>query len=458
MKNKNDIFYTSPHTLACVSQNAPVLVAFSGGADSSALLHLLKEEANNNGFKLLAAHFNHGIRGEEAERDAEFCKEICKKLDVPFYLGKADIPTLAKENGNSVESEARERRYAFFEKIMRENNIPILVTAHHAEDQIESIMLHVLRGSGIAGLRGMAQCRSFANDLYLARPLLRTEKEDILSFCEKNNIDFVTDSTNSDTNYARNFIRSELTPKMHKLQPNLSKVFERISESAYEVNDFIDKSANEFIKNECKRGILLSKFNELHPALKSRVLILAFEEYSNGFSLENTHIKSIIELCQKAEPHSSLSLPRTVAAKIENGNLIFAEDKVRYADDDFILSFTTGVLILSNGLTITVEKNPLQKPLNTDVFLDVKCDMINHSAHFRSKKEGDVIFSGKMNKKIKKLISEKKIPLNMRNKLPLLVCENEILWIPTVAVCDRVQKDKINEGESFYRITVNFEN
>ncbi len=453
MKNKNAIFYTSPQILASLSQNTPVLIAFSGGADSSALLHLLNNDAKARGYKLHAAHFNHQIRGEEAERDAEFCKNTCEKLGIPFYLGIANIPLLAKENGNSIETEARERRYAFFEKIMRENNIPILVTAHHAEDQIESIMLHILRGSGLAGLRGMAECRNLTNDFYLVRPLLNTKKEDILSYCAENNIDFVIDSTNTDTNYARNFIRAELTPKMYELQPNLARVFSRLSESANEANDFIECSAKEFIKIECEGGIPLSKFNQLHIALKSRVIML-----SSNSSLEHTHIQSIINLCQKAEPHSSISLPNNVVAKIENSKLIFTNYEIECIDENFKIPLTIGKTELPNGIIINIERNPTKNPAETDVFLDVKCDIIKNDTHFRSRREGDVIFSGKMNKKVKKLVSEKKIPLNMRKKLPLLTQENEILWVPTVAVCDRVRKDKIANGENFFRITINFEN
>ena len=458
MKSKMNIFYTSPHILASLSKSSPVLLAYSGGADSSALLHLLNDDAKANGFKLYAAHFNHGIRGEEANRDAEFCKNTCDNLGIPFYLGSADIPSLAKATGNSIEAEAREQRYAFFEAIMRENDIPILVTAHHAEDQVESILLHILRGSGISGLCGIADCRSFGNEFFLIRPILKTEKQNILNYCKNNNIEFVTDSTNLDTDYARNFIRSELTPKMRAIQPNLTKVFERLSENASDTNDFIDSTAKSIMENEFENGIVLSKFNELHKAIKVRVIILAFAEHSSGLSLESTHIQSIIALCQKGEPHSSISLPNTLAAKIENGCLVFAADKDETESQAFDVPFTVGKTALPNGAIINIEKNPLQNPSESDVFLNIKCDMIKNNTHFRSKLEGDTIFQGKMNKKVKKLISEKKIPLDMRKKLPLLVCENEILWIPTVAVCDTVKKDKIDNGMDFYRITIIFEN
>ena len=453
MKSNNGIFYKSPQLLASLPQSTSVLVAFSGGADSSALLHLLKDDATARNYKLHAAHFNHQIRGEEAERDAEFCKSTCEKLSIPFYLGCANIPALAKENGNSIETEAREKRYAFFEKIMRENNIPILVTAHHAEDQIETVMLHILRGCGISGLKGISGCRPLSNDLYLVRPLLNAKKEDILYYCAENNIEFVTDSTNADINYARNFVRAELLPKMYELQPNLQNVFMRLSESADEASDFLKESARDFIENKCKNGIPLSHFNQLHPALKSQILMLSCDS-----SLEYTHIQSIVALCHKAEPHSSVSLPNNIAAKIENGTLIFVNDEAESENEEFFVPFALGKTVLPSGIIINIERNPITNPSQNDVFIDVKCDIINDDAHFRSKREKDVIFAGKMNKKVKKLISEKKIPLNMRKKLPLLDCKNEIMWIPTVALCDRLKKGKIANNESFFRITIQFEN
>ena len=142
MKTKNKILYVSPYILANLPKETPVLLAFSGGADSSALLSLLAEDSIKNGFSLSVAHFNHQIRGEEAERDARFCEGEAEKYNLPFYLGSADVPALAKDHKNSLENEAREQRYAFFEKVMRENGIQILVTAHHAEDNTETVLLH----------------------------------------------------------------------------------------------------------------------------------------------------------------------------------------------------------------------------------------------------------------------------------------------------------------------------
>ena len=454
MKNEKNISYASPHSLSKLPQNTPVLLALSGGADSSALLHVLNDDAQKNGYTLHAAHFNHGIRGEEAERDADFCKNICASLNIPFHLGKADVPTLAKENGNSVEAEAREQRYAFFERIMRENGIPILATAHHAEDQAETVLLHIIRGSGIKGLCGIQPCRSFATDFYLVRPLLNSKKEDILTFCKENDIAFVTDSTNSDTKYTRNALRTEIIPKLYELQPNLCEIFERLSKSACETDVFLSACAMKFIETECTPNIPIEKFNQLFNAEKAKIISLLFEEKFDS-NLERVHIDSVIELCQKAAPNSSISLPKKTRARIENGNLVFEKENENSNLDGFeSIPFREGIIDTKCGITIKIEKNPTNTSHKSPSILDVKCELISKDAHFRPRREGDVIFSGKMNKKIKKLISEKKIPLEKRKNLPLLVSNNEILWIPSVAVCDRVKMDKINDGDDFFRIIV----
>jgi tRNA(Ile)-lysidine synthase len=330
----------------------------------------------------------------------------------------------------------------------------MLVTAHHAEDQIETVLLHLLRGSGVGGLGGISPCRAFLDGLYIVRPLLNASKQDILLYCEENSIDFVNDSTNADVQYMRNALRHTVIPKMRELQPSLDELFTRLAQNAREADDFINLSALEFIKNECTDAIPLGSFNKLHSVLRAKVLAMVYEDFCNS-SLEKVHIDALTELCQRAIPHSSVSLPQKKCGKIENGNLIFANECQKESAECFeYIPFSEGVLNTRCGTIIKIEKNPTGKKDPKECSLDVKIELISSDAHFRPRKEGDCINVGKMNKKAKKLISEKKIPLNIRKNLPLLVSNNEILWIPSVAVCDRIKMDKINDGDGFFRITI----
>ena len=448
--------YRSPSSLSGLPQSSPVLLAFSGGEDSRVLFDLLLKDSKKNGFILHIAHFNHSIRGEEAERDASFCERLANEHGLPFHLEKADVPALAKESGNSLETEARIRRYAFFEKIMRDHNIPILATAHHADDQVESILLHVLRGSGLNGLVGISACRPLSDGLFVTRPLIYTEKSEISAYRIQNGLEFVTDSTNTDTDYSRNHLRANVTPEMKKLQPSLCKVFERLAQNAAESEELISSCSLEFVTKHCFDGMLpLDEFNKQHTVIKARVLSSIFEKHSKK-SLERVHIESVIELCEKAISHSSISLPDGISARVENGCLVFITD---FQDDrrkPFYIPFCEGSFKM-NDFKIIIEKNAYDK-YSFGESVDVRCDLISKDAHFRPRKDGDVILNNNKHKKVKKLLNEKSIPLTKRKDLPFLVSNEEILWIPTVAACDSIKSGTINDGEDFFRITVIFEN
>ncbi len=454
MKKNNTVSYTSPHSLAGLSKRESVLLAFSGGADSVALLHLIHEDAKKEGYSLSLAHFNHKIRGEDAERDAEFCRATAEKYRLPFYLGEADIPALAKISGKSLEAEAREQRYSFFEQIMREHGIPLLVTAHHADDNIETVLLHILRGSGTAGLGGIAPHRAFSTDLHLVRPLLRTEKSAILEYCSEMKLDFVTDETNFDIKYERNALRAEVIPKLKDLRPSLSELITRLGENVAETEDCMNDIASRFIERECRGSrIPLIAFNSEHTALRARVLSMIFEKCC-GASLERVHIRSLIELAEKGEVHSSLSLPASMRASIEDGALCFVSEKEASKDIDYKEIFREGSFSPCDGVKINIEKNPTQAKVRGLSTLDVRCSPELSDAYFRPKADGDTVCVRRINKKIKKLYNEKKIPLAARKRLPLLVLRDEILWIPGIAVCDRLKEDIINGGEDFFRISI----
>lgn len=461
MQNKKAAF-VSPFILAGLPKDSPVLVAFSGGADSSALLHMLAADSKEHSYPLFAAHLNHKIRGADALRDLEFCRTRAAEYKIPFFEGESDIPALSKQHGTSIEEEAREQRYAFLEGIMNEHSIPILVTAHHADDATESVLLHLIRGSGISGLCGISPSRPFGEGAFLVRPLLDLEKEDILEYCKANGITYVTDCTNEDTAYLRNAIRARITPELRRLQPELSKIIKRTSANLRSADDFLTACAREYIEEECKgKNIPLSSFNSLHPAQKARVLSLVFAESSSKM-LEHTHIDALISLCEKATPHSSLSLPDKISAQIEENAIGFLPDKEKEQAQDFEIPFCEGTTSLFDGsLVISVEKCSKSacnnKKINkNELILGVKSDNISDTLFFRNRRQGDSIRACGMSKSVKKLLCDKKIPLERRNKLPILCSGREILWIPLVCECDTLKADKIDAEDSLFRITVEF--
>ena len=178
------------------------IIGFSGGADSSAILHYLSKKTK----KLLAIHINHMIRGEEALRDEFFCKNMCKKLGVKFLSFRVDVPYLAEERKQGLEETAREERYKIFNKIISQNSdYKCIVTAHNANDNAETVIFNLSRGSGAKGIAGI---KPVLNNI--VRPLIYCSKQEILEYCKKNSITFVNDSTNLDTDYTRNYIKYQI--------------------------------------------------------------------------------------------------------------------------------------------------------------------------------------------------------------------------------------------------------
>jgi tRNA(Ile)-lysidine synthase len=194
--------------------SSSVLVALSGGADSVALLLMLHDA----GYRLGAAHCNFHLRGEESLRDEAFCRTLCRRLQVPLLVKHFDTTAEAAAHGESIEMAARRLRYAWFEACCEEEGYDVIAVAHHRNDNVETFLLNLTRGTGIHGLTGMRPQRG-----RIVRPLLDTDRAEILRYLEERGQDFVVDSTNSDTRYKRNYIRHQLMPALRRINPSIDK-------------------------------------------------------------------------------------------------------------------------------------------------------------------------------------------------------------------------------------------
>ena len=222
--------FCHPHVLAGVDASSCVAVAFSGGADSVALLHML---ATATDARLTAVHVHHGIRGEEADRDAAFCERFAASLQIPFTLIRVDVPALAAVQKSGLETAAREARYAALSTYLEENKIPLLATAHHADDQLETLLQNLLRGSGLRGLCGIPVCRPLGSAL-VTRPLLQLTKAQLLEYCAQNGLEYVTDSTNTEGCCPRNRLRLEVLPILEEIRHGASAAAARCAASLAE--------------------------------------------------------------------------------------------------------------------------------------------------------------------------------------------------------------------------------
>ena len=427
-----------------------MLVALSGGADSTLLLHLLHGASCSLGFPLYAAHVNHNIRTEkyadEATRDESFCRNLCEKLGIKLFVLNVDVPSLAKQSGKSLETAARDVRYDFFAETMRQNDIKILATAHNADDNLETQIFNLARGCGIDGICGIPEVREFSavRGGIIVRPILAAAKAEVIEYCQSNGFDYVTDSTNNKDDCTRNRIRHNIIPELVDLFGTPQKAATRLSRLASTDADYLDKTACEYLDRS--GGIIdLSDFNSLHPSISSRVISAAYFAYA-GTTLERTHIESVLKLAKASVAHSSISLPHKVAAKIEQNRLVFVKDEKMPIPESYNQPLNAGLNIVANGnFAVFIGENPPEQSFEADkeifsYFSSARISVDALDGIFASnRREGDLIRDGKMSKKVKKLLCDKKIPVGIRDLLPMISDGDEIIYIPACAVADKAR-------------------
>ncbi|MBQ7336182.1 MAG: tRNA lysidine(34) synthetase TilS [Clostridia bacterium] len=431
---------TPPWRAAGLPPDTPVLLAFSGGADSRALLHLLVQRQREDGFSLILAHVNHGIRGAESVRDREFCRAVAARYGLEICVLDADVPSLAAQNGRGLEEEARCVRYDFFARVMQERNIPILATAHHADDQLETVLFHLARGSGLRGLCGIVSTRPFAGGT-LVRPLLSVSRCEILQYCEQNGLDYVTDSTNADGAYARNRLRSEVVPVLESLFGHPQKQVARLSAHLQEDEALLTALSEDVLqKSRNGAGLSLLSLRQAPVPLCKRALVMWLErEY--GCAPESVHLNALMRLVRQETPTARISLPGDLVALAERGCLVISNTP-SVAPTPYRYPLCEGECVIGeSGIRILVQKaeNPIKvHNLSTASYINftVEFDIIKKGLYWRPRKEGDTLLFHGMHRKVRKLFRELGMPQRLRDILPLLCDGDGILWVPTVGCRD----------------------
>lgn len=421
-----------------------VLAAFSGGADSSVLLFLLHEYCEKHGVALFAAHVNHSIRGNEALRDRDFCVSVCEKLGVTLFVENADVPALAKKSGKGLEECARDVRYAFFDSLMKEHGIMTLAVAHNADDNLETVLFNMLRGAGTKGLSGIPPARDFSCGT-LVRPLIYAKKSEIADFAKENGIEYVTDSTNADTDYTRNRIRGKIVPLLREISPSPEDAAARLSAALRADESFIGKCADELLRREnITDGAAVSLLSSLDDALFFRVIGRMCPS-----ALEYTHVCDVKELVEGAREGSRVSLPGRVCAAIESGRLVFAPEETFEKKEckKFSCELHEGENHIPEcNITINVTKTSqgAENVYKNFIHTALPSDRIKGRLYARGREDGDRYTFCGMTRKVKKLFCEKKIPISERERVPV-ICDGEgIVWIPGFPPRERPEKDEKN--------------
>jgi tRNA(Ile)-lysidine synthase len=431
-------------------RSQPVIVGFSGGADSLCLLGLLHEA----GFRVEAAHLNHQLRSE-ADSDAEHAGKIAEKLGVPFIVQSVDVAGYAEEHGLSTEEAARKCRYKFLFETARSRKANCVAVAHTADDQVETVLMHLVRGTGLSGLKGMTpitRLPEFDSEIPLYRPILHLWRSDTEEYCRQNNLDFVLDASNTDQTYFRNRLRHSLIPDIETYNPQFKKALLRMSQTLQDdhemLNSFIDRV---WVESVTEQGEGYVVFNL--PALKGSELGLRRNLFKRAMHLLRPELRDVdhdaLTLAAKSVDTMAASPGRKV--DLIGGLYIFKENDhlflARYEADlpsgnwpqiDDQRQVQPGITELGNGWQLVIEQLKdvdilSQAEVNADPFIAwMDGGKAAGNLSIRPAQIGDAFQPLGMNGQTMKLSDffiNIKLPQRARARWPVLVVGDQIAWV-----------------------------
>lgn len=318
-----------------IEKGDKLVLGVSGGPDSIAMLNILNDIRNDRNlhleFDIIVAHVNHMIR-EEAKDDETFVREFCEKIDVPFYSKSIDVQKIANNNKIGTEEAGRNARYNFFDEILTKTNSNKIAIAHNKNDKVETMIMNMLRGSGIAGLKGIEPIK----DSKYIRPLIECERYEIEQYCKENSIDARIDKTNFENIYTRNKVRNIVIPYIkQEFNPNIIKTMDRLSELVKEENEYLENTVkkiyNELIIEEKEKQFVmdLKGFNKQEKVIKARLLLYTISRLlgsTNG--IEKIHIEDVIKLCENNIGNKYLTPNKNIKILVKNHKIYFINQKL----------------------------------------------------------------------------------------------------------------------------------
>lgn len=408
-------------------RGVPVVAAVSGGSDSMAMLHILNLIREEYGFTLCAAHVNHGLRGESADRDQRFVEEKCREAGVEVRVLRADVASLARERGEGLEECGRKTRYEFFNSI--EKNA-IIATAHNLDDAIETFIFNFTRGSALRGLRSIPAKRE-----NVVRPLISCAKAEILDYCARNSIDYVTDETNADVAYSRNRIRFNVLPELYKINPSFELCAGRCMESLSEDEDFLSSLASEVVSEAEIGAGFKAEIISGSPAPLANRAIVKICEAKVGITPDRGAVKRIRDILGSA---GAVQINGGITARVRKGVLDFPERLG--APEGFDLAAGVrrfGAALVEINIINAEEINSLQNVSKRGLEYFIDCDKIHGKAVVRSRKAGDKITLKNRGgaKTLKKLFNELAAPPEKRS-LAVIVADDDGVLLVEGAGCD----------------------
>lgn len=443
-----------------------VIVAVSGGADSVALLHIMTRLRPHLGIRLHAASLHHGIRGQAAQNDLNFVQQMAEQWRLPYTLGHADVPQLARERGIGIQAAARQARYDFLAQTALQTNSDCVAVAHHANDQAETVLMHMIRGSGLNGLKGMRFVTPMPShaSITLIRPLLELAREDLERYCAAHNLRFRHDDSNDDLRHQRNFIRREVMSRLRRLNPKVTAALARLADSAAIDEDYI---ASQFeatvmpLVDVDDAGWRLSRktYAQLRPAMQRRLFREAFQRLGGGAALNHENTLELLRWTSRAKVGARRGLAQSIQLRmtyedlcIEHQSAAASHHHYRLIDAETNIALDASADITLGHLHIQVVSAP-----NSDIAAVGLLLPADTALCLRTRRPGERFKPKGMNgksRKIKDWMIDRKIPRQIRSQIPLVSADGE-----TIAIClghtwhlAHLPPPKANENRSIYLI------
>ncbi len=398
-----------------------VLAAVSGGCDSMCLLHSLVELSGKFGFSVAAAHFNHMLRGDESDRDERFVTEYCKNLGIPCYTGRGDVHAEAAQRRRGIEETARSMRYAFLERVCSQRGFLRIATAHSADDNVETVLINLARGAGLAGISGIPPRRG-----NVIRPLLFATRAEIELFLNENDIPHVEDSTNADDDYTRNKLRHHVIPALREINPRLSETVLKTCELAGMDDRYLSGLAEDFIKSSITSygKIPVKALSALSYPVASRVIRHLIP------GLSKKHVDTVLSLCSGENPSAEADLPGMTVRREYDFIALGKTDRASFSPFE-----------IHPGETIEIPESKLRIICKKTVFYPnihnsfnnfvLKYDSIQGAIVVRPRQSGDKIslVNRGGTKSLKKLYIDSRIPSAKRGLVPVIADSTGVIAV-----------------------------
>jgi tRNA(Ile)-lysidine synthase len=430
------------------SQGDRVVIALSGGPDSVALLHMLNSLKDVYGIKIRAAHLEHGLRGDESIEDMKFVMSLCESLSIPITTKSEKIGEIAAQDGLSVEAAARKIRYAFLYDVLEETGFNKIATGHNANDQAETLLINLLRGSGLAGLSGMKP----AMDERVVRPLIEAKRSEIEAYLEQRGLSFRTDSSNADIRFERNKVRNVLIPVMEtEFNPGIVDSLTRTASVFSMVYEFfkgkVEKSMRAAVNKEEGRVTvnleLFRPYSDIVKLFTFHRILRSLEDDEQIISYDT--LSALLNVAGKSQSGSRIDIGSGIIALKEFDSVVIGRDLALYEPYEVQLNVPGETRIENAGYVYTVEVFR-EKPETPDVYRS------GQSAYFdfnelalplvaRNWREGDrfVPFGLKGRKKVHDVFVDEKVPVSDRTVIPLVCDSDGVIWVTGVRRGDRAR-------------------